>query len=228
MIRESRRLASMQRRFPIILVLLMTVGGGLLWAGYIALTRYSGAPPSSAVEVMLGQSHLRLDSAYLRHQEDRDGGRPNELAIAASFDSFRPALAAGPLRPGMPLADPNVIVITLRPADPALDPAERTAKLYARFLESETWSHPGGLIMRRFRQQSPYANEELYIAPPDGRRFAARCTRPMQSHDGLPDTCVAETRLENLDINIRFASNLLVDWDKLVLGAQGLVLSMRR
>jgi hypothetical protein len=225
---ESRRLNPMQRGFSIVLVAFLAALGGLGWAGYILLPQYFAGPTGRMVEVTVGPSHLRLDPSYLRHQEDRDGGRVSELTIAASFDSFRPAPPIGPLRPGMMQADPDLIVMTLRPADPALDPAERTAKLYARFLESDTWSNPGGLVMRRFTKNSPYAREELYIAPPEGRQFAARCMRPIQPHDGLPDTCVAETRVQDLDVNIRFSPDLLVDWDKLLRGVQGLVLSMAR
>ncbi|MDF2118133.1 hypothetical protein PY365_21395 [Roseiarcaceae bacterium H3SJ34-1] len=230
---ESRRLHPMQRGFPIVLVVFLAALGGLGWAGYVLLPQYFAGATGRMVEVTVGPSRLRLDSSYLRHQEDRDGerldgGRLGELVIAASFDSFRPAPPIGPLRPGMMQADPDLIVMTLRPADPALDPADRTAKLYARFLESDTWSNPGGLVMRRFTKGSPYASEELYIAPPEGRQFAARCMRPVQPHDGLPDTCVAETRVENLDVNIRFSPDLLVNWDRVLRGVQGLVLSMAR
>lgn len=180
------------------------------------------------VEVSLGQSRLRLDPAYIRHVEDKVGGTMNELGLAARFDSFRPAPPTAPLQPDMIQANGDILILLLRPADPALDPADRTAKLYARFLESDTWGHPGGLVMRRFAAKSPYADEELYIAQPDGRRFAARCMRPQQAHDGLPDTCIADLRIEAIDVNIRFSPDLLTDWEKIVEGVQGLVLSMTR
>jgi len=229
---ESRRLNPMQRGLPIVLIACLAALGGLGWAAYVLLPQHFGGATQRMVEVTIGATRLRLDAAYLRNQENRDdgrlGGHLGELVIAASFDSFRPAPPIGPLRPDMMQADPYLIVMTLRPADPKLDPADRTAKLYARFLESDTWSNPGGLVMRRFTKGSPYASEELYIAPPEGRQFAARCMRPTQPHDGLPDTCIAETRVENLDINIRFSPDLLVDWDKLLRGVQGLVLSMAR
>jgi len=218
----------MQRGCSIVLFALVIALGGLGWAAYVLLPQSFSGAQARMVEVSVGPTQLRLDPAYLRRTEDREGGRMNELVIAASFDSFRPAPPVGPLRPGMMQADPNLIVMTVRPADPALAPADRTAKLYARFLESDTWSNPGGLVMRRFTKNSPYATEELYIAPPEGRQFAARCMRPAQPHDGLPDTCIAETRVQNLDVSIRFSPDLLVDWDKLLRGVQGLVLSMAR
>jgi hypothetical protein len=218
----------MQRGRSIVLFALVIALGGLGWAAYVLLPQSFSGAPARMVEVSVGPALLRLDPSYLRRPEDREGGRLGELVIAANFDSFRPAPPIGPLRPGMMQADPNLIVMTVRPSDPALDPADRTAKLYARFLESDTWSNPGGLVMRRFTKSSPYASEELYIAPPEGRQFAARCMRPVQPHDGLPDTCIAETRVQNLDVNIRFSPDLLVDWDKLLRGVQGLVLSMER
>lgn len=185
-----------------------------------------GAP--RLVDVSLGSLRLRLDPAYIRHAEDKSGGPMNELMLAARFDSFRPAPAATPLQPDMTQADADVVIMLLRPADATLNPADRTSKLYARFLESDTWSHPGGLVMRRFSSKGPYTGEELYIAPPEGRRFAARCIRPRQNHDGLPDTCVADLRVEAIDVNVRFSPDLLPDWEKLVTGVEGLVLSMTR
>lgn len=192
------------------------------------LTAWFGSSTARTVEVSLGQSRLHVDPAYMRHTEDRIGGPMNELALTATFDSFRPASQTAPLRPNMIQADADTIILLLRPADTTLDPADRTSKLYARFLESDTWSHPGGLVMRRFSSKSPYADEELYLAQPEGRRFAARCIRPKQAHDGLPDTCIADLRVEAIDVNIRFSPDLLSDWEKLVAGVQGLVLSLTR
>ncbi len=47
------------------------------------------------------------------------------------------------------------------------------------------------------------------MAPPEGRVFAARCTRPMQPPDGLPNTCLSEMRFNGLDVRLRFSPNLL-------------------
>ena len=122
----------------------------------------------------------------------------------------------------------QLIFLTIRPKDPTIDPADRPAKLYARFLETTGWSHPGGLVMRRFENGSPFEREELYMTPPEGRVFAARCARPIQPPDGLPNTCISEIRIEGLDVQMRFSPDMLVNWETLVLGSRQLVSSFLR
>ena len=82
--------------------------------------------------------------------------------------------------------------------------------------------------MRRFEAGSPYDREELYIAPPEGRTFYARCMRPIQPPDGLPESCISEFRQGGLDIRVRFNPELLPHWSQLTEGVRGLVRSLQR
>lgn len=150
-------------------------------------------------------------------------GADDGLDLAARFPDFRPL---APER-GRGSAEAAVF-LHLQAEDGALEPGERAAKLYARFLERDQWTHPGGLIMRRFEPGSPYQREELYIAPPEGRLFTARCTRPPQPPDGLPNTCISELRLRGLDAQLRFAPELLPEWERLMAGTRGLVESLAK
>jgi hypothetical protein len=115
----------------------------------------------------------------------------------------------------------------LKPADPALDPAERTARLYQRFLDENSWSHPGGLVARAFVNGSPFEGDELFYVAPEGRDFAARCRRPDPSRK-TPNTCVAVFRLGDLDVELRFAASLLSQWSALKDGALGLIEAAKR
>ena len=42
------------------------------------------------------------------------------------------------------------------------------------------------------------------------------------------DEYFADLRVEAIDVNVRFSPDLLPDWEKLVTGVEGLVLSMTR
>jgi hypothetical protein len=120
-------------------------------------------------------------------------------------------------------ASEGIVYISLKAQEKSLDPAERPARLYVRFLEQEEWSHPGGLVMRRFEEGSPFGREDLYMAPPEGRVFAARCIRPQAHPDGLPNTCISEMRFGGLDVRLRFSPNHLGDWERMVAGVRGLI-----
>lgn len=191
---------------------------------------FRDASPSAQgpLEIFLGKIRLSVPPAYIRNPESRRPGEFSELDLAAFASDFRPAQGNRALRPGAEDVAPDIVFLTLREQEKSLDPAERPARLYVRFLEQEEWSHPGGLTMRRFEATSPFAREDLYMAPPEGRVFAARCMRPSQPPDGLPNTCISEIRIAGLDVRLRFSSNLLTDWENLMAGVRGLIQSMAR
>jgi hypothetical protein len=166
---------------------------------------------------------LRFDAAYL----PKSGVRSNDgIELVVAFPEFRPLPPTN--QNVAPLPDEDIVVLRLEPEDATIDPTERMAKLYASFLINESWSHPGGLVMRRFEKGSPYENEDLYIAPPEGRRFAARCQAPPRKPDGLPSTCLWNFRMNGLDVQMRFAPELLSSWELLVDRGHGLVASILR
>lgn len=179
--------------------------------------------PAGPLNIQLGEVRLSLPPGYVREVDQRRSGEFSELEIAVAARDFRPAPRPRKLQPGMEDASEGIIYITLRPQEKTLDPAERTARLYVRFLEQEEWSHPGALVMRRFEEGSPFGREDLYMAPPEGRAFAARCIRPQQPPDGLPNTCISEVRYRGLDIRLRFSPNLLSEWESFMAGARGLI-----
>jgi hypothetical protein len=171
----------------------------------------------------VGGERLTLASAYLR--PNRDGA----AELVAFFPDFTPAGGFVDIAAATDLDDrfARLVFIWLKPADPALDPAERTARLYQRFLDENSWSHPGGLVARAFVDGSPFEGDELFYVAPEGRDFAARCRRPDPARK-TPNTCIAEFRLGDLDVELRFAASLLSQWSALKEGARGLIEAAKR
>lgn len=101
-------------------------------------------------------------------------------------------------------------------------------RLYGSFLTAEVRPQANGLVLRRFERGSPYGTEDLYLAPPDGRSFFARCTRPASSSDGLPNSCVTEFRQLGIDIQITYKPDLLAHWDELTERTHWLVSTLIR
>jgi hypothetical protein len=203
-----------------------TLAVALAGAALFPFLRSPEAPATREAEV--GQARFTLLSGYFRPQS-RGGGRLERLDLAAFFPDFAPAGDASDVGAATDLAEryQKLVFISIKPADAGLDPADRTAKLYARFLESDQWSHPGGLVAAAFQAGSPFQGQELYFVAPEGRVFAARCGRPDQSRK-TPNACAYDFRLGDLDIELRFSAALLSEWEKLSDGARGLIAAARR
>jgi len=180
------------------------------------------------VQASVGSAVFTLPSNYFR-PASRAGGRMEQLDLAAFFPNF---VAAGDMveingRTDLAARFDQTVFLSIRPADASLDPAERPTRLYARFLEADSWSHPGGLIARAFQAGSPFEGDELFFAAPEGREFAARCRKPDQMRK-TPNSCIYEFRSGELDVELRFSATLLADWEKLNAGARGLIEEARR
>ncbi len=132
-----------------------------------------------------------------------------------------PARALKALSPeGLTERARNDVFITVSLKDDGVDPADRPMQLYARFLQAETVAGPAGLVMRRFEQGSPYDLEQLYVAPPDGRDFFARCPKAESDGAAPEELCLSVFRVDGLDVELRFAPALLENWEALNEGAR--------
>jgi hypothetical protein len=200
---------------------------GMSGFGLFRLLHSGSAEQAENVEVDVGTVRLHVDRALIRFDEQRHGGRQDRLDLAVLHPNFRPAgkldeVVAAPAD----LAD-KMLFLSLTPMEGALDPADSPVKLYARFLTKDSLSGPGGLIKRRFETNSPFANEDLYLAPPEGRSFAARCEhRPSQAP--LPETCRHEFWLNGIAVAMRFSPQALPQWEAMKARTTALIVKATR
>jgi hypothetical protein len=209
-------------RSRIVAPVAIVVALALVGVGALAY-RQLAAPASGFAAVTGGDERLKLARGYLRPSGD------GAAQLVAFFPDFSPAGGFADVAAATDLDDrfARLVFIGLKPADPTLDPAERTARLYQRFLDETSWSHPGGLVARAFVDGSPFEGDELFYVAPEGRDFAARCRRPDPSRK-TPNTCIAVFRLGDFDVELRFAASLLSQWSALQEGARGLIESAKR
>jgi hypothetical protein len=207
-------------------LLLLGLGPIILVAAAWTLWRLWPEPtPPEARIFVLGGHDLRFAPAYLRDAETSD---PERVDLVVLAPDFVPA-AARPQR--LPASGEQEskgraqIFLTLTPA-PKIEghtalasPAER----YGPYLGAEALVADGGLLRRRFEDASPFAGEDLYLAPPDGEDFSARCQRQKIPDDDLPNTCLTELRVENILLQLRFDPIWLGQWSALRANALQLV-----
>jgi hypothetical protein len=203
--------------------LALALGLMAAWRASSLEARLFGSPAEgnrtdrSAIPVALaiGEARLSLDPAFLRNPDQRKGGRFERLDVALLMPDFKPAGALDARDLARPDRDADMLFVTIVPQDGTLDPADRPTQLYARFLEPGAPAPEIGLIHRRFAEGSPYENEDLYMAPPEGRLFAARCRGGQGPLFGPGSACLHEFRTHGLDVLLRFAPARLADWDRL-------------
>jgi hypothetical protein len=171
--------------------------------------------------IELGGRFYDIPRALFRDRAQLAGGRLDRLDLAVSAEDFSslPQPSAETARETGP--DPLTLIIT--PSGSAPDPVTLFQNVYARFFARETWSNPGGLIMRRFRAGTPYEDREIYIGAGGTRTFVALC--PLDAQRGL-EPCTTTMRQDGLDIELRFAARHLPDWRRLTAAALRRVASL--
>lgn len=196
------------------------IGLALLAAGALFLALSPDEDGRKSVEAEMAGVRFAYPHAYARDETTAAGGLADRLAFAVSFPAFKPLSAKqrGEFA--------RSVMLTVTPKDDSLDPAERPGKLYARFLTADALEGPGGLVLRHFEQGSPYDFEELFIAPPDGRSFFARC--PKTQRDATPETCLSVFREGVFDVELRYPPTLLEHWDALFDGARAVLARMTK
>jgi hypothetical protein len=102
----------------------------------------------------------------------------------------------------------------------ALAPDTRLRTIYPRYLEQAAAPVDDALTMRAFRDASPYANEDLFVAT--APNLSARCTR-----DGVtPGMCLSERRIDGADLTFRFPRSWLSQWRDVANAMERLTLQM--
>ncbi len=207
------------------ILILLGLAPLLLAPGFALWRLWPSPPPTETLTFVLAGRRLHFRANYVRIAESPD---PDRIDLVALAPDFTPG-AADPR--GLPAAGEtdakgrNQIFLSIEPAPKddgrasTVSPAER----YGPFLAAEAQVTQGGLLRRRFEDHSPFAGEDLYLSPPDGEEFSARCERPKIPSDGLPNTCTSEFRIEDLSIEARFDPVWLGDWRRLRANAQLLV-----
>lgn len=190
-------------------VALLAVGGVVYWKA-----AFTGAAiPKSRVSVSIGNAKLLVPANLIRSADKRVDGRTGRLDLALTWPELQP-LPSNLTSPAAIPSSASIVFIAIEPADAAVDPALRPKELYARFLASEVETGPGTLIRRSFKPSSPYGGEVLEIAPPDGEVFAARCLTG-ESVETPAARCIWQLRYGEIDVQVRFATPVLENWERL-------------
>lgn len=206
------------------LVLALALLGTALGANAALFLRADGSaePLAGTVDVTLSGTRITVPRALIRDRAQMAGGRLDRLDLAVTTADFAPVPPPSAREPNRPVPEHLVLMLTAtHAANP--DATDLFQTLYARFLGRETWSNPGGLVMRRFRPGTPYEDRELYIGAGGRRIFIALC--PQDAHRDI-EPCTALLRQDGLDAELRFNARHLPEWRRIAASSLALMSSL--
>ena len=183
----------------------MSLVAYLLWPTW----SIEGSSSPLRVPVSIGGTLFNVPTAAFRMKIQRHSGPQERLDLSFSFPLLEP-----PEPPRHVSADEvddkpqpiDRIFLSIASHHDTLAPDMRMHTIYPRYLDQATTSLEDGLAMRAFREGTPYAGEDLFLASTPA--LTARCTRDAAT----PGMCLAERRIDGADLTYRFPRSWLAQW----------------
>ena len=177
----------------------------LLWPTWGAV----GSSEPSRLPISIGGTLFNVPAAAIRMKIQRHSGAQERIDLNFTYPTLDPPDAPRHI-------SEEAIEATLPPIDrlflsiaahhDTMAPDIRVRTIYPRYLEQVSTPGVDGLTMRAFREQTPYAGEDLFFANSPG--LSARCTRDATT----PGMCLSERRIDGADLTFRFPRSWLAQW----------------
>jgi len=197
--------------------MMLIMVAAVMASGAIALVAYLlwptwGSDTANAparLPVSVGGTLFNVPAAAIRRKIQRHSGPQERVDLSFTFPTLE-----SPEAPKHVSADTmeekvqpiDRIFLSISAHLDALAPDTRLRSIYPRYLEQAATPVDDALMMRAFRDGSPYANEDLFVA--NAPNLSARCTR-----DGVtPGMCLSERRIDGADLTFRFPRSWLSQW----------------
>jgi hypothetical protein len=178
----------------------------------------------SRLPISIGNTLFNVPTKAIRVKIQKRTGPQERIDLAFVYPSLNPPdaprhVSAETVEQDLPAIDR--IFLSIAAHHDAMPPDERLKTIYPRYLDPNAQRVEDGLDMRAFRDNTPYASEDLvYAATP---QLAARCTRDAAT----PGMCLSERRIEGADLTFRFPRDWLSQWRNVSSAMDQIVNTMR-
>jgi hypothetical protein len=187
-------------------------------AGAIALVAYllwptwsaNGSSTPERLPVSVGGTVFNVPTGAVRMTIQRHSGPQERVDLAFGYPSLdSPDAPKHVTAETVEQADRSIdrIFLSIAAHHDALAPDMRVRTIYPRYLDQASSPLADGLMMRAFRDSTPYSGEDLFVAD-DGPGLTARCSRDAAT----PGMCLSERRIEGADLTFRFPRSWLTQW----------------
>jgi hypothetical protein len=177
----------------------------LLWPTWGAV----GSNEPSRLPISVGGTLFNVPAAAIRMKIQRHTGAQERIDLNFTYPTLDPPdalrrISEGAIEAAMPPIDR--LFLSIAAHHDSMAPDIRVRTIYPRYLEQGSTPGADGLTMRAFRDQTPYAGEDLFFANSPG--LSARCTRDATT----PGMCLSEWRIDGADLTFRFPRSWLAQW----------------
>jgi hypothetical protein len=167
----------------------------------------SGGP--ARLPLSIGATLFNVPTAAIRMKIQRHSGPQERVDLSFSFPSLEPPDA--PKRVSADAVEQAAqpidrIFLSIAAHHDTLAPDARVRTIYPRYLEQTVSPAVDGLMLRVFRNGTPYGGEDLFLASTP--ELSARCTRDAAT----PGMCLSEIRVDGADLTFRFPRSWLAQW----------------
>jgi hypothetical protein len=159
--------------------------------------------------VSVGGTLFNVPTKAVRIKVQRHSGPQERVDLGFLYPSLQvpePAKHGNADAPEQAVPPIDRIFVSLSAHHDTLAPDIRARTIYPRYLEKASSQGEDGLVMRAFRDGSPYGGEDLFVAASPA--MVARCTRDTAT----PGMCLSERRIDGADLSFRFPRSWLAQW----------------
>jgi hypothetical protein len=172
------------------------------------------AAEAPALPIVVAGVRFNVPPRAVRIAMQRRAGAQERIDLVYLWPSLVPP------DPAQPLGERDRLFVTIASAD-ALPPVDRLKIIYPRYTATDSTPGPPGLALIPFRDRTPYQGEDLAFDPEAPEKFLARCSR--DTNPLTPATCLAERRVGDADLTLRFARDWLENWRDVEAGIERLI-----
>jgi hypothetical protein len=189
------------------------------------------ASPTSRTDVVLlsvGGFQLAIPANYLLYRNQRLGGAQDKAELYTSYPEFRGYSDSQAQVFADNGADSPVVYLLIRQEQFDIDEAARLQRIYLNYvIDPAGTPGPFGLTQFRFRDDSGYRGEDLFVGQTPLGPVVMHCVR--LSSDVPSPSCLRDERLaRGVALSYRFKRTQLVHWREIAQGVDALVRSFRK
>ncbi|HEX4078451.1 MAG TPA: hypothetical protein VHX61_06215 [Rhizomicrobium sp.] len=217
---------------PIAVLTITAVLGAVMLVYYLApnpvsLIEEHSSPSAEAglVHLTIGGLSMTVPANYLPYASERRGGARREVTLYASlpnFQGYSKASAAEFAGNGPASA---LIYLLIREGREDVPESALLRRIYlGDVIDPRGRPGPFGLTAYRFRDDSGYRGEDMFVGRIAGRDVVMRCLRP--GKEAISPTCFRNLRLaQGVVLSYRFKLSHLSEWREIARGAGRLIAS---